>query len=299
MAQTPIGDTYIDEIIKSAGSYDPALNTTQGVKLRELFKLMRDRIEQGIDIGQFNPIAGTGISLSGVFPNITFNAEVRNATAGTNILITGTPSNYTIGVNQGRGANQLVARNENGDILMGRVAILGSNGSSSDDLNIGTAVQLTNGFEANTISKAARMQLGNGGDILFKTFTGPGDGTGSWNDVVRVSNASGNTAFSGTVSAISFAQNSLRSAKDNIESYSGNALEKINAIKISSFSYKNDHEKNFKVGFIADDTDPLFSSKDRNTMDIGTTLAISLKAIQELSAEVTQLKEKLSNYETV
>ncbi|SMC54372.1 hypothetical protein [Pedobacter nyackensis] len=44
----PIGDAYIDEIIKAVDSYDPSLNKTQGVKLRELIKLMRDRMEQQI-----------------------------------------------------------------------------------------------------------------------------------------------------------------------------------------------------------------------------------------------------------
>lgn len=42
----PIGDAYIDEIIKAIDPFDPSLNKTQGVKLRELIKLMRDRLEQ-------------------------------------------------------------------------------------------------------------------------------------------------------------------------------------------------------------------------------------------------------------
>lgn len=49
MAQIPpIGDAYIDEIIKAVDPNDSSLNKTQGVKLRELIKLMRDRMEQGI-----------------------------------------------------------------------------------------------------------------------------------------------------------------------------------------------------------------------------------------------------------
>lgn len=42
----PITDAYIDEIIKAPDAYNPTLNKTQGVKLRELLKLMRDRVEQ-------------------------------------------------------------------------------------------------------------------------------------------------------------------------------------------------------------------------------------------------------------
>ena len=47
MAQIPpITDAYIDEIIKATDAYNPNLNKTQGVKLRELIKLMRDKFEQ-------------------------------------------------------------------------------------------------------------------------------------------------------------------------------------------------------------------------------------------------------------
>lgn len=46
MAQIPpITDAYIDEIVKAPDAYNPTLNKTQGVKLRELLKLMRDKIQ--------------------------------------------------------------------------------------------------------------------------------------------------------------------------------------------------------------------------------------------------------------
>ncbi|TDQ77455.1 hypothetical protein [Sphingobacterium yanglingense] len=49
MAQIPpIEDSYIDGVIKSNVPYNPTLNQTQGVKLRELVKLLRDRLEQEI-----------------------------------------------------------------------------------------------------------------------------------------------------------------------------------------------------------------------------------------------------------
>lgn len=62
MAQIPpIDDAYIDSIIKSAEAYTPGLNKTQGVKLRELIKLMRDRAEQ-----QSAGISVTGAVLTGL-----------------------------------------------------------------------------------------------------------------------------------------------------------------------------------------------------------------------------------------
>lgn len=41
-----IDDAYIDAVIKASEVYNPNLDVTQGVRLRELIKLMRDQIEQ-------------------------------------------------------------------------------------------------------------------------------------------------------------------------------------------------------------------------------------------------------------
>ncbi|SDE67114.1 Pectate lyase superfamily protein [Mucilaginibacter pineti] len=43
-----IDDSYIDDVIKSAGPFNSALDKTQGVKLRELVKLLRDGLQQEI-----------------------------------------------------------------------------------------------------------------------------------------------------------------------------------------------------------------------------------------------------------
>jgi hypothetical protein len=44
--QGPIEDSYIDGIIRASGVFNPDLNKTQGIKLRELVKALRDRFEQ-------------------------------------------------------------------------------------------------------------------------------------------------------------------------------------------------------------------------------------------------------------
>jgi len=43
-----IEDAYIDDVIKSSAIYNPNLDVTQGVRLRELIKLLRDRLEQEV-----------------------------------------------------------------------------------------------------------------------------------------------------------------------------------------------------------------------------------------------------------
>lgn len=66
MAQIPpINDAYIDDIIKSSTEvYNPAVNKTQGVKLRELIKLMRDRSEQQSSGSSVTGTVLTGLSTS-------------------------------------------------------------------------------------------------------------------------------------------------------------------------------------------------------------------------------------------
>jgi hypothetical protein len=44
----PIEDVYIDNVIKSSGPLKPNLNKTQGIELRALVKLLRDRLENEI-----------------------------------------------------------------------------------------------------------------------------------------------------------------------------------------------------------------------------------------------------------
>ncbi|MFC0514550.1 hypothetical protein ACFFGT_10070 [Mucilaginibacter angelicae] len=44
-----IDDAYIDGVISSAGPFNPALNKTQGVRLRQLVKDLRDGLQQEID----------------------------------------------------------------------------------------------------------------------------------------------------------------------------------------------------------------------------------------------------------
>lgn len=89
-----------------------------------------------------------------------------------------------------------------------------------------------------------------------------------------------------TITATSFNVSSKREFKENIEKYNENALDLINSIDVVTYNYKNDVEKNRRVGFIADDTDKLVSGKEQNTMDVTNTLGVLIKAVQELSKKV-------------
>lgn len=79
--------------------------------------------------------------------------------------------------------------------------------------------------------------------------------------------------------------------KENIKPLNLSAIDLINDIQIVSFNYKNDQEKNYKVGFIADTTNEIFATKNHNVMDSYNCIGVLLKAIQELSQEINELKK--------
>lgn len=88
-----------------------------------------------------------------------------------------------------------------------------------------------------------------------------------------------------------FYVSSLRSLKENIEPSSINAVNLINPQEIVNFNYKADEDKQTKVGLIADDSDPLFLDKKKETVDLYNTCGILMKAVQELSKKVDKLEQ--------
>lgn len=81
-------------------------------------------------------------------------------------------------------------------------------------------------------------------------------------------------------------------AKDVIGPTTINAVDLINEVEVVDFTFKDDPEKNVKTGFIAENTDPILSSKDQDKMDIYNVCGVLLKAVQELDARVRELENK-------
>lgn len=98
--------------------------------------------------------------------------------------------------------------------------------------------------------------------------------------------------FSGQVNASSFNAISKREMKENIETYGESAVEALNKIEIVAFNFKNDEKKEKKIGFIADDTDSLFSGLEKDHVDIYNVIGALIKSVQELDARVKYLEEK-------
>ena len=82
---------------------------------------------------------------------------------------------------------------------------------------------------------------------------------------------------------------SKRELKENIHSFTQSALDLINKTNIVDFNYKDDINKNYKVGFIADDTDSILSTSQHDRMDMYNCIGVLLKAVQELDNKVNQI----------
>lgn len=86
---------------------------------------------------------------------------------------------------------------------------------------------------------------------------------------------------------------SKREYKENIKAFKASGLDIINSTQICSFNMKDDPEKDYRVGFIADDTDERIAGKNHDVMDLQNCIGVMMKAIQELSQEVNELKKRL------
>lgn len=87
----------------------------------------------------------------------------------------------------GRSANQIVRRDPNGDVVSGRLIIAGQDGGATDSTNFSSALQVNNAFNVEDTTRSARLQLGNDGDLVLRTFSGTA-GLGFWADGLRVRN---------------------------------------------------------------------------------------------------------------
>lgn len=86
---------------------------------------------------------------------------------------------------------------------------------------------------------------------------------------------------------------SSREYKDNIEVFKGSAMEIINSSVAKTYTYKGDASQQVKVGLIAEEAPELISGAD--TVDSYGMATLSWKGLQEVYAELQELKQKVNN----
>lgn len=96
-----------------------------------------------------------------------------------------------------------------------------------------------------------------------------------------------NTIYSNNQAAIS-----KRSMKENIKPWNKDALALLEGVEIVGFNYISDREKNYHIGFIADDTDEALAGIQHDRMDTTNCIGVLIKAVQELTERIKLLEEK-------
>jgi len=220
--------------------------------------------------------------------------------------------------------------------LNGASAQLGlfRSGSSIGGMYIGAD---SNGLQIRDDAFATKMQISNGGKVTIggtpdtnyalyvidannRTqstaqfhINGSGYSTFHWLDatayyITQNSNIRSIRLYSGTTGGVELAAGgtswgtfSDETEKENIKPLDS-VLDKIKDYRCVKFNFKDDEEKETKIGFIAQDwendfAETVYKSKNRNeeeklAMKYTETMPVLLKAIQELKAEIDELKNK-------
>jgi hypothetical protein len=105
--------------------------------------------------------------------------------------------------------------------------------------------------------------------------------------------ASSNMYVTGQVYATAFYQNSLRSLKRDIKPFEGQALKILNGTSVRTFIYKADNANVKHIGFIADEIPEEMAAPGHQGVDEANTVALLVKALQEMSAKVEALERKV------
>ncbi|ANS49190.1 phage endopeptidase [Bacillus thuringiensis] len=138
---------------------------------------------------------------------------------------------------------------------------------------------------------------------------------GQWRDIeLRTLRANENVNANGQMWAKAFNPTSARNMKENIKDISFSALDKIMSLAIKQYNFRDDMYDLYQMrvnkpeeqtepyttkeietyfGMIADDTDGIFTDKEKRAINLYNTVSILIAAFQQLYDEFISLKEQV------
>ncbi|MES9780784.1 phage tail spike protein [Bacillus thuringiensis] len=157
------------------------------------------------------------------------------------------------------------------------------NGATDHDLIMG-----------NAMIRSSFVQGYNNG-LQIKDMMGKG-----WKDIeLRTLRAQENISATGRMWAQEFIPNSSRKLKTDIEDLPFSALDKINSVNIKQYHFKRDVERfesgesitlPINYGMIAEDSDDVFTTPQKDAVTLYSSVSISIQAIQEVDFKVKNLQ---------
>ncbi|MGI8359651.1 phage tail spike protein [Bacillus cereus] len=158
-----------------------------------------------------------------------------------------------------------------------------ANGVNDHDLNMGRLMlraSLVSGYDMN---------------LQIKDVYGNG-----WRDMeLRTLRAKENISATGRMWAQEFIPNSSRTLKTDIEDLPFSALDKINSVNIKQYHFIRDVERfesgesitlPINYGMIAEDSDDVFTTPQKDAVTLYSSVAISIQSIQEVDFKVKNLQ---------
>ncbi|MCT6947440.1 MAG: tail fiber domain-containing protein [Bacillus thuringiensis] len=157
------------------------------------------------------------------------------------------------------------------------------NGATDHDLIMG-----------NAMIRSSFVQGYNNG-LQIKDMMGKG-----WKDIeLRTLRAQENISATGRMWAQEFIPNSSRTLKTDIEDLPFSALDKINSVNIKQYHFIRDVERfesgesitlPINYGMIAEDSDDVFTTPQKDAVTLYSSVAISIQSIQEVDFKVKNLQ---------
>ena len=146
----------------------------------------------------------------------------------------------------------------------------------------------------NAMIRSSFVQGYNNG-LQIKDMMGQG-----WKDIeLRTLRAKENISATGRMWAQEFIPNSSRTLKTDIEDLPFSALDKINSVNIKQYHFIRDVERfesgesitlPINYGMIAEDTDDVFTTPQKDAVTLYSSVAISIQAIQEVDFKVKNIQ---------
>ena len=264
---------------------------------------------------------------SNVFTNSVASIGIATGRNGNDVIKSSYINFYRYdGAMQINSVGDMSLTNTNGNISLTASSTGGTTGfitlSSSKDINLTAKRGYFNfytsdnkSFPAMTIKDLAPTAQGDvdftfANQIMFRMARHPdyvGEGlqiksaTGdAFRDIkLRTLRATENISATGRMWAQEFIPNSSRALKTDIEDLPFSALDKINSVNIKQYHFIRDVERfesgesitlPINYGMIAEDTDDVFTTPQKDAIKLYSSVAISIQAIQEVDFKVENLQ---------
>lgn len=169
-----------------------------------------------------------------------------------------------------------------------------------DRKSTGNSIYFANGVNDHDLNMGRlmlRASLVSGYDMSLQIKDVYGNG---WRDVeLRTLRAKENISATGRMWAQEFIPNSSRTLKTDIEDLPFSALDKINSVNIKQYHFIRDVERfesgesitlPINYGMIAEDSDDVFTTPQKDAVTLYSSVAISIQSIQEVDFKVKNLQ---------